>query len=263
MLKFKNNVKFGGGNPLKLLSLAFGRFNFSAAGFTLAEVLITLGIIGVVAAITMPNLMSHLTKQKLKSQFFKAYAELNRAARAFYAYEDIPFKDYQDTLYSGTWNSTASLHKFMSYYKGATDSNLTPSVFDRNNNIINLNLAGLTTGQYPCDQSVIYTDMVGRLYSLDDMAAVYGFDFGPKICIDTNGIDKPNRWGYDRFVFVFTETNAVVPYKGSAWNTLTRQLTDDEEIAKYCSYQTSGVTHTCAHFALNDKKSGRGRKLLV
>lgn len=80
--------------------------------------LITLGIIGVVAAITMPNLMSHLTKQKLKSQFFKAYAELNRAARTFYANEDIPFKDYQDTLYNGSVNSTVSLERFMAYYKG-------------------------------------------------------------------------------------------------------------------------------------------------
>lgn len=222
--------------------------------------LITLGIIGIVAAITMPNLMSHLTKQKLKSQFFKAYAELNRAARAFYAYEDIPFKDYQDSIYiTDNHGSTTSLHKFMSYYKGATDSKLMPSAFDTKNNIINQNLAGMLVSQHPCDQSVIYTDMVGRLYSMDDMVGIYGFDFGPKICIDTNGIDKPNKWGYDRFVFVFTETNAVVPYKGASWNTLTRQLTDDKEIAKYCSYQTTQVTHTCAHFALNDKNpEGKG-----
>ena len=121
-------------------------------------------------------------------------------------------------------------------------------------------MAGLTTGQYPYDQSVIYTDMVGRLYSLDDVAAfMVLISVKKKICIDTNRIDKPNRWGYDRFVFVFTEANAVVPYKGSAWNTLTRQLTDDEEIAKYCGYQTSGVTHTCAHFALNDTKIRKGQ----
>lgn len=215
--------------------------------------LITLGIIGVVAAITMPNLMSHLTKQKLKSQFFKAYAELNRAARTFYANEDIPFKDYQDTLYNGSVNSTVSLERFMAYYKGATNSKLRANDFDPYNHIINQNLAGASISQWPCDQSPIFSDMVGRLYSLDDMAAYYGFDYGPKICVDTNGIDKPNRWGYDRFVFVFTETNAVIPYKGSSWANLSPQLTDDKEIAKYCSYSTAGITHTCAHFALNDK----------
>ena len=216
--------------------------------------LITLGIIGIVAAITMPNLMSHLTKQKLKSQFFKAYAELNRAARAFYAYEDIPFKDYQDSIYNnGILSSTVSLERFMSYYKGYTNTKLNPRQFDPDNNIINQNLAGAAVTNWPCDQSTIFTDMVGRLYSLDDMAGIYGFDFGPKICIDTNGIDKPNRWGYDRFVFVFSETNSVVPYTGIEWANLSSQLTDDKKIAKYCSYQTTQVTHTCAHFALNDK----------
>ncbi|MFR1672064.1 MAG: type II secretion system protein, partial [Candidatus Gastranaerophilaceae bacterium] len=41
----------GGGTELKLLS----QFN----GFTLSEVLITLGIIGIVAALTMPALINN------------------------------------------------------------------------------------------------------------------------------------------------------------------------------------------------------------
>lgn len=48
-------------------------------GFTLAEVLITLGIIGVVAAMTIPTLMVNLRAEKLKSQFEKTYADLNVA----------------------------------------------------------------------------------------------------------------------------------------------------------------------------------------
>ena len=41
------------------------------SGFTLAEVLITLGIIGVVAALTIPTLMTNLKAQKLPSQFLR------------------------------------------------------------------------------------------------------------------------------------------------------------------------------------------------
>ena len=48
-------------------------------GFTLAEVLITLGIIGVVAAVTIPTLISNYQKQALFSQFKKTYANLNQA----------------------------------------------------------------------------------------------------------------------------------------------------------------------------------------
>ena len=46
------------------------------AAFTLAEVLITLGIIGIVAAMTIPTLVSNYQKKVLKTQFTKKYAEI-------------------------------------------------------------------------------------------------------------------------------------------------------------------------------------------
>jgi len=48
-----------------------------AKGFTLAEVLITLGIIGVVAAITIPGLVNHYQKKETANKLKKVYAELN------------------------------------------------------------------------------------------------------------------------------------------------------------------------------------------
>ena len=46
-------------------------------GFTLAEVLITLGIIGVVAAITLPTVIQNYQKQVLVTQLKKMYATWN------------------------------------------------------------------------------------------------------------------------------------------------------------------------------------------
>jgi len=43
-------------------------------GFTLAEVLITLGIIGIVAALTMPALIAKYQEQVLRTQFQKAWS---------------------------------------------------------------------------------------------------------------------------------------------------------------------------------------------
>ena len=222
--------------------------------FTLAEILITLGIIGVVAAMTIPVLSNNIRGRRLETQFKKAYSELNQAARAFYADTDMPFRDYQDSVYDGSYTSTKSLAKFMEYYKGVTTNTKWNSrQFDSLNNLKNLNLNGQEVAQWPCDESNVFTDMVGRLYSMDNMAAIYKFPFGPKICVDINGIDKPNKWGVDRFVFVFTENNTIVPYAGSSWNALTDQLSDDEKIAKYCSIENTNVAHTCAYFALKDK----------
>ena len=49
------------------------------AAFTLAEVLITLGIIGVVAALTLPTLIQNHQKQVYVTQLKKAYSTLNNA----------------------------------------------------------------------------------------------------------------------------------------------------------------------------------------
>lgn len=48
-------------------------------GFTLAETLITLGIIGVVAALTLPILIQNVQQKILISRWKKAYADLNQA----------------------------------------------------------------------------------------------------------------------------------------------------------------------------------------
>ena len=48
-------------------------------GFTLAEVLITLGIIGVVAAMTMPTLMNSTQGAQYKAAYKKALSALSQA----------------------------------------------------------------------------------------------------------------------------------------------------------------------------------------
>lgn len=66
-------------------------------GFTLAEVLITLGIIGVVAAMTMPSLIVKYQKQVAVEQYKKIYSILkNVESRAVLEYGDSIYWDYLD-----------------------------------------------------------------------------------------------------------------------------------------------------------------------
>lgn len=60
-------------------------------GFTLAEVLITLGIIGVVAAMSIPTLISNTNSAKFSAQFKKTLATLNQAALMAQAQYDQSF----------------------------------------------------------------------------------------------------------------------------------------------------------------------------
>ena len=59
-------------------------------GFTLAEVLITLGIIGVVAAMTIPTLMSNYRKHVIETRLTKFYSTMTQAIKlAENDYDDI------------------------------------------------------------------------------------------------------------------------------------------------------------------------------
>lgn len=59
--------------------------------FTLAEVLITLGIIGIVSAMTIPNLISKHNKRTVETRLFKIHSTILQATRMAQAnnYDDI------------------------------------------------------------------------------------------------------------------------------------------------------------------------------
>lgn len=69
-------------------------------GFTLAEVLITLTIIGVIAAMTIPTLLSSTSDQEYKTGLKKAISTINQAITMQYALEGTNMSDY--TTQTGT-----------------------------------------------------------------------------------------------------------------------------------------------------------------
>ncbi len=65
--------------------------SFKKCAFTLAEILITLGIIGVVAAITIPTLVSKTTANRYRAQYKKTVATLSQAVRLSQSQYDFDF----------------------------------------------------------------------------------------------------------------------------------------------------------------------------
>ena len=76
----------GGGDNSFVTSNASKKFDKKlrkcAGGFTLAEVLVTLGIIGVVSAMTIPTLMQNHQRKVYVTQLHKVYNEFQQAATA-------------------------------------------------------------------------------------------------------------------------------------------------------------------------------------
>ena len=58
-------------------------------GFTLAEVLITLGIIGVVSVLTIPNIISNYQKKVYVTQLQKAYNQISNALELLMVDEEV------------------------------------------------------------------------------------------------------------------------------------------------------------------------------
>ena len=78
-------------------------------GFTLAEVLITLGIIGVVAAMTIPTLIANTNGAKFRSQFKKTISTLNQAGLMSQAQYDFDYAGTSVECKQGTAQGNITL----------------------------------------------------------------------------------------------------------------------------------------------------------
>lgn len=217
-------------------------------GFTLAEVLITLGIVGVIAAITIPNLIYDYKAKQLKSKFFKTYSIIQQV-----------FKDMEAEGDSGDPFSypSATFYKVFGQYltgatdcKGKTDSENCYKHSNRGNKKYK------TFSGKIFDGSSGYFDE-GQLLLQDGTLLLFEQYNGGKndyhcfIAADLNGINNPpNIFGYDVFVFQFLE-GEIVPggYKNTGM--ASRSLTN---LSQTCNEASNNNLNGwgCAQLAVTD-----------
>ena len=169
-------------------------------GFTLAEVLITLGVIGVVAAMTMSIIHSQIQKFVLKNQFKKVYNTLAQAIQ----------KTYSDLEYQ----PNCSYYPANSGKKRGECDIFTPQF------ISNLKVIKTCKGKakengcikdiksyHPDDDGSAgytqrYIDNINTTYVLSDGSVIQLYNHvTPIYLVDTNGTKGPNKWGYDLYYF--------------------------------------------------------------
>ena len=163
-------------------------------GFTLAEVLITLGIIGVVAAMTMPTLMNSTNGAQYKTAYKKALSVLSQAVVLNVALDDY---DMSQTV-AETANDSASLYNMFNNRMNVVKtegnaysaSNSTDKVKFGDSANYTLYFNDGITFTFPknaskCTEGNATTD-----------AAANGTDAAPGYCygvIDVNGEKNPNK----------------------------------------------------------------------
>ena len=170
-------------------------------GFTLAEVLITSGIIGVVAAMTIPTLMTRIKAAKLNSQFKKAHSTVLQAYRLMLA-DDISVdpSDYND---SKTFYKT-----YMRYFQGAFDCG---NVQEKTYKVVLPCYYRTTKGYKTLDKksNVDYTYLNDGQIALQNGSLILVENYMGRLWvhIDINGYNnKPNVWGADLFTFEFLDS---------------------------------------------------------
>ncbi len=238
----------------------YSHFTSRKSAFTLAEVLITLGIIGVVAAMTLPTLVNDKQNKELQTQFKKTYSELNQVARLFYNDNGISVSEY--TAYTNGQNNLKKfLNEFPKYMKGVSViSDWTHNDYDEDNTQIDTMpypihaVTGSKDVKMICDVSGFRSDISGRLYAFNDPPNAG--QNGPVVCVDINGEKKPNRYGMDIFLFVFTTDGFVIPMGQDNKNNVSGEVgtASANFFSKECRVNTSEYRQFgCAAYALADK----------
>lgn len=169
--------------------------------FTLAEILITLAIIGVVAAMTIPNLMMTYQKKQTVTRLKRAYSVVQQAIRLSQD-ENGEVDSWDTNLYGSPFfhKYIANYVKFQNEYTSVDLKTKAPRIL--------LNGQVYTGTTYTSVTSSHFTLLDGSMISMNlNLAAEKGLWVG----IDVNGLDKPNQIGKDTFLFFFSSQYGLRP----------------------------------------------------
>lgn len=214
--------------------------------FTLAEVLVTLGIIGVVAALTLPALINSTQNRELQSQLQVAYSELQQGLsrmnadkgytvnESYYPNSGSFYNDYKNyfvKIYDcGFLKPNEELCMSRTNNHGDTNSGYNDTVYKTFN--------GNTLG------TVLFDD--GQFILSNGMLVIIQNNGTQEILltVDINGKKKkPNRLGQDLFTFQLMNNGKLIPMgaNGTKYGTCTKSSTSD----------INGIR--CTYRALTDK----------
>lgn len=193
-------------------------------GFTLAEVLITLGIIGVVAALTIPALIQNSQKQEYVTKLKKAYSTINQALVQMANDNGCPGDLKCTGIFSASNDNTAVGAIFTKYFKVAKDCGVQHGAGC---------FSATTNGNYDGTGGTYYQDDTDHYKFITSDGMSISFDSSLTNCgnstystgatgnltqecafafIDVNGPAGPNRSGRDFFEFWITNGKGPLLY---------------------------------------------------
>lgn len=214
-----------------------------ARAFTMAEVLITLGIIGIVATMTLPSLTGNYQNKIIESQLKKGYSTISQALNLMYldSGEDITPQNYPSNTFAEKFKKYLAINQYSknSDITGTnTDDYNLSNVYKNYNNTVAADASLLDEGQ------MIINDSMAIFIQNSHVLQV-----GILITIDVNGIKKrPNKWGHDLFTFRIDEKGRLIATEEP--NSTYRYGNQK----RYCSVKSTTKQNglACTYYAIND-----------
>lgn len=196
--------------------------------FTLAEVLITLGIIGVVAALTIPTIISSAEKISTVSKVEKAYSMLSQATLSVASENG----DSLENIFTSDPN--VMYQTFLAKFKVAKACANTSGCFPANIDYYNIQKSDIW-GTPIDSNSTLYKFVLadGSLIFLWDGSAGCKWTEGSlsNLCADVgfdiNGSKGPNIAGKDLFEFYLKKNGTLAPFGSEGY--------DCSASSRYCS----------------------------
>ena len=201
--------------------------------FTLAEVLITLGIIGIVAAMTIPTIVIQYPKKQTAALLKKSYTILTQAIK-------LSEIDNGNKAY---WNYSLGGKDFFNSYL---------------QNFITINQASIKEAKLnyyllngnKCDET--YCTNSSYIVAMNDgtniiVSNYQSFNNGKVVSIDINGFKKPNKIGKDYFIFAIHPESGIIPFghKDFGW-----------DYQRFGDYDRNNLTGNRS-YACNKKQGGQ------
>ena len=178
--------------------------------FTLAEVLITLGIIGIVAALTMPSLISNHKKKVYVTQLKKAVNTTTNGLKMILAdsevdtLSDTPF--YSQLSHALTSKNMSDLNNTARKYFNLGKDVSFVARQTRNYSVVNGERLSHSSsgGNQPYSDTILFSTVDGAEILIGLAWPVF------LVSVDVNGYNKfPNTQGLDYFSFFINEDGSV------------------------------------------------------
>lgn len=199
---------------LKSKKNIISRFSKTFLAFTLAEVLIVIGIIGIVAEIVIPGVIANAFDSYSLAMVKKDFSIIQQAIKMAELNEGRICDWYSGSSDAATANITANqvLSKYLKVSKncGATQGCFSPNNYRWLSSSNTLSVPNfMKLDNYPSQWS-------NMILADGSSLAIWASSIGGSspnsyissltFVVDVNGLKEPNRWGYDTFQFFITSS---------------------------------------------------------